>query len=138
MSVTLKERGEGIISTKNTNIEVNQFAVFWIDLPPVKEIPNLQSGVKPCVVVSNNACNKYSPVITVVPITSSRQKRDLPTHREFDKLEREEIGLTRDSTLLGETIRTVGKDLILGKIGNLNNTAKRKAISALKVQLGMV
>ena len=96
----------------------------------------MQAGIKPCVVVSNNSCNKHSPVITVLPITS-RQKKDLPTHRVFDKLEREKIGLSRESTLLGESIRSVGKDLILGKIGNLNNTAKRKAISALKVQLGM-
>ena len=38
-----------------------------------------QGGGRPAVVVSNDMCNRYSPVITVVFLTT-REKKDLPTH----------------------------------------------------------
>ena len=30
---------------------------------------SIQSGIRPCVVMSNNMANRHSPVITVVPLT---------------------------------------------------------------------
>lgn len=40
-----------------------------------------QYGIRPALVVSNNQANQYSPVITVVPLTSRiYKKRFLPTH----------------------------------------------------------
>ena len=35
---------------------------------------------RPAIVVSNDACNKFSPVIEVVYTTTSRRKHLLPTH----------------------------------------------------------
>ena len=34
-----------------------------------------QSGIRPAVIVSNNRANVYSPVITVVPLTSRIHKK---------------------------------------------------------------
>ncbi len=42
---------------------------------------SVQSGIRPCVVISNNMANKYSQVITVVPLISKIHKKEyLPTH----------------------------------------------------------
>lgn len=42
---------------------------------------SIQSGIRPCVVMSNDMANKHSPVITVVPLTSKIHKKEyLPTH----------------------------------------------------------
>lgn len=37
---------------------------------------SIQSGIRPCVVMSNNMANKHSPVITVVPLTSKIHKKE--------------------------------------------------------------
>jgi len=35
---------------------------------------------RPAIIVSNDACNKFSPVVEVVYTTTSRRKHLLPTH----------------------------------------------------------
>ena len=39
-----------------------------------------QSGIRPAVIVSNNRANFYSPVITVVPLTSRIHKKKIAPH----------------------------------------------------------
>lgn len=42
---------------------------------------HIQKGLRPWVVVQNDMANKYSPVITVIPLTSNLHKKpNLPTH----------------------------------------------------------
>lgn len=36
---------------------------------------SIQSGIRPCVIVSNDKANRYSPVFTVVPLTSRLNKK---------------------------------------------------------------
>lgn len=42
----------------------------------------MQGGERPVIIVSNDACNKYSPVILAAPCTS-QPKKNLPTHVLF-------------------------------------------------------
>lgn len=37
---------------------------------------SIQSGIRPCVVMSNNMANRYSPVITVVSLTLKIHKKE--------------------------------------------------------------
>ncbi len=35
---------------------------------------SIQGGTRPCLVISNNLCNKHSPVLVVAPLTSKKRK----------------------------------------------------------------
>lgn len=69
---------------------------------------SVQSGARPCLVVSNKLCNMYSPVITVLPITA-QVKADMPTHFHLDK---NKYKLKRHSIVLAEQIITVDKSYL--------------------------
>ncbi len=43
--------------------------VYFVDFGDKRESCK-QSGIRPAVIVSNNRANVYSPVITVMPLTS--------------------------------------------------------------------
>ena len=75
------------------------------------EIPNnighQQGGIRPCVIVSNNIGNEFSPVIKVLPITTKRYKSTQPTHVHFNK---DEVnGLLKDSTVEAESTWVANK-----------------------------
>lgn len=68
---------------------------------------SVQSGIRPCVVVSNDIGNSHSTVYTVVPLTS-QQKNYLPTH----------VSLSCGSTALCEQCTTVSEKQVLRKRGD--------------------
>ncbi len=41
---------------------------------------NVQSGLRPCLIIQNELGNIYSPTVIVVPITTKIKKTDLPVH----------------------------------------------------------
>ena len=63
-------------SGERENPEVHQYQVWWAKIPAEGRV---QNGIRPVVIVSNNAANVYSSVITAVPLTK-REKPELPTH----------------------------------------------------------
>lgn len=65
-----------------------------------------QAGDRLCLVISNNLLNRVGNEVTIIPCTA-KEKRSMPTHVEIPS----HIGIPRDSTLLGEQVRTVSIDL---------------------------
>ncbi len=57
-------------------MDIRRGQVWWWNCPHHNR-KHIQEGKRPVVVVSNNTCNKASPVITVVPLTTS-VKRPYP------------------------------------------------------------
>ena len=57
-----------------------RYEIWQAELPFI-ENSHVQHGCRPVIVVSNNAANSYSPVITVVPLTTRIGKKRLPTHK---------------------------------------------------------
>ena len=52
---------------------------IWLaDLPATPG--HVQHGRRPVVIVSNDANNANSPIVTIVPLTSNRKKLTQPTH----------------------------------------------------------
>ena len=51
--------------------------VYWLDVK--SDVKHVNVGNRPVLIVSNDKCNKNSPVVTVVPITSEN-KKSMPTH----------------------------------------------------------
>lgn len=75
---------------------------------------SLQSGIRPVLIISNNKANKFSPVITVVPLTSNLKKKKLPTHVAVDG-----CGI-RPSLVLAEQIMSLNQSRLLRRMGKLS------------------
>lgn len=52
--------------------------IFWAQLYEDMHGGSLQTGFRPVLIVSNDKANQYSPVVTIVPITSKIGKKRLP------------------------------------------------------------
>ncbi len=78
--------------------------IYYADLSPV--VGSEQGGVRPVLIVQNDVGNKYSPTVIAAAITSQINKAKLPTHIEISA---QEYGLSKDSVILLEQIRTIDK-----------------------------
>lgn len=92
--------------------EVKRGQIVMLDLPTVAG--SVQNGLRPCVIISNNKANKFSPNVIAVPLTS-RNKKDMPTHYALQPSKIN--GLKVTSTILAEQILTVSKNAIKRIIG---------------------
>ena len=78
--------------------------IFYADLSPV--VGSEQGGTRPVLIVQNDTGNKHSPTVIAAAITSQTGKAKLPTHIA---LTGREVGLSKDSIVLLEQIRTIDK-----------------------------
>ena len=93
-----------------------------------------QGGIRPVLVVQNDVGNKFSPTIIVAAITSRRNKADLPTHVE---IEADGNGLSKNSVVLLEQLRTIDKRRLRERIGTIDKTRLPEVDEALSVSLGI-
>ncbi|WP_129598220.1 type II toxin-antitoxin system PemK/MazF family toxin [Anaerophilus nitritogenes] len=107
--------------------------IFYADLSPV--VGSEQGGVRPVLVVQNDIGNKYSPTVIVVAITSQINKAKLPTHIEISA---SEYGLTRDSVVLLEQVRTIDKKRLREKIGHSDDEMMNKVNEGLLISFGLI
>ena len=97
-------------------------------------------GYRPVLVASNDIANKHSPVITIIPLTSSQIKNNnMPVHVKVGI----EEGLRNLSLICCEQTKTVSKNRMfingsLVKICKLSNELMCKVDNALKIQFGLV
>ena len=97
-----------------------------------------QNNIRPALIVSNDVCNRYSPVITVAPITSKVLKKRMPTHIFLSQTSGK-YPIHRDSVVMMEQIRAVDRRRICSKaLFNLPEEDIRNANIALSIQLGLV
>lgn len=97
---------------------------------------SVQSGIRPCVVISNNRANRHSPVITVVPLTSKiRKKQYLPTHIFLNGYRN--TGMERHGLALCEQITSVAFSDILEVAGRVSKRKLAEIGNAVKVQCGL-
>jgi mRNA interferase MazF len=94
-----------------------------------------QAGVRPVVIVSRNAINDASPVVVVVPLTSSKRGRRLyPSHVA---IRASDGGLRVDSVALAEQVRAISKTRLGDLWGALSETAMRRIDRALMITLDL-
>jgi mRNA interferase MazF len=84
--------------------------------------------------VQNNIGNKYSPTVIIAAITSQINKAKLPTHME---LSAKKYGLSKDSVILLEQIRTIDKKRLKEKIGHLDDDLMTQVDEALGISFGL-
>ena len=104
--------------------------IYYADLSPV--VGSEQGGTRPVVIVQNDVGNKYSPTVIAAAVTSKINKARLPTHIE---LSASVYGLTKDSVVLLEQIRTIDKKRLKDKICHLDGEIMKRVNKALEISL---
>ena len=106
--------------------------IFYADLSPV--VGSEQGGVRPVLIVQNDVGNKYSPTVIAAAITSQQFKTKMPTHISVNA---SVCGLSKDSVVLLEQLRTLDKKRLKEKMGNLPETDMDRIDDALSVSIGL-
>ena len=100
------------------------------DLSPVRG--SEQGGIRPVLIIQNDIGNKHSPTTIVAAITSRQTKAKLPTHVEVAV-----DGLTKDSIVLLEQIRTIDKNRLTDYVGRLDKETMGKVDKAIVISFGI-
>ena len=110
--------------------EIKRGDIFLCNLP-IMEGSSVQAGIRPCVVVSNEMNNTYSPNVVLCPITTKNKRggKALPTHVK--------VTLKYESTIMTEQILTLSKDVLINKIGELEEEKLYEVDEALRISLNI-
>ncbi len=111
---------------------VKRGEIYYADLSPV--VGSEQGGVRPVLIVQNDIGNRFSPTVIAAAITSQKDKNNLPTHIEVDA---RDCGLSKDSIVLLEQVRTIDKRRLRERMGSLDGGDMGKVNEALSVSFGL-
>ncbi|MCQ2419268.1 MAG: type II toxin-antitoxin system PemK/MazF family toxin [Clostridia bacterium] len=106
--------------------------IFFADLSPV--VGSEQGGTRPVLIVQNDTGNRHSPTVIAAAITSQTGKAKLPTHIE---LTGHDVGLSKNSVVLLEQIRTIDKKRLKEHMGRLDEQLMNQVDSAIAVSFGL-
>ena len=113
-------------------MEVHRGEVFYADLSPV--VGSEQGGIRPVLIIQNDVGNKHSPTVIAAAITSQINKAKLPTHIELGG---KNFGLSKDSVVLLEQVRTIDKTRLKEKMGRLDARLMHRVDNAIAVSFGL-
>ena len=107
--------------------------IYYADLRPV--VGYEQGGVRPVLIIQNDAGNRHSPTVICAAITSRMNKAKLPTHVELSS---QECDISKDSVILLEQIRTIDKQRLKEKVCHLDARTLCRVDHALKISLELI
>lgn len=92
------------------------------------------TGVRPCVIMANKVACEVSPVLLVVPITSSfgKHRKGMPTHLELGNT------LPKKSVALFEQVLTVNRYQLRDKVARLSDDLLEEANKKIMISFGLV
>ncbi len=114
------------------DVTVRRGDIYYADLSPV--VGSEQGGVRPVLIVQNDIGNKHSPTVIAAAITSQINKARLPTHIE---LSAQSYGLSKDSVVLLEQIRTIDKKRLKERMGRVDDSVMNRIDDAIAVSFGL-
>lgn len=106
--------------------------IYAVDLPHADV---QEPDVCPCLVVSNNISNEYSPVVTIIPLSFTRLEKiyDFETF-----LPASDNGLGRDAKISSHILITIDKTNVVGdRLGFINKSLMSQVDKTLCLQLGI-
>jgi mRNA interferase MazF len=107
--------------------------VYWVKLPlpDVKEKENIRElkGNHPGLVISNDEQNKFSPLITILPLTSQIDK--IYPFQVFSKLK------GKNGIILVDQIRTIDRIRFGDKIGEIDYDLMDQVERSLHITLAL-
>lgn len=112
---------------------VKRGEIYYADLSPV--VGSEQGGVRPVLIIQNDVGNRYSPTVIAAAITSRRDKAKLPTHIALFAAG---CGLTKDSIILLEQIRTIDKQRLRECMGEIPRDVMKQVDNALEISFGLI
>ncbi|GFH39724.1 type II toxin-antitoxin system PemK/MazF family toxin [Lactococcus insecticola] len=112
--------------------EITRGDIFFADLSPVTG--SEQGGVRPVLIIQNDAGNTFAPTTIIAAITAKKTKKALPTHVAIKK---EDAGVGSDSVILCEQVRTIDKVRLREKTGHLSPDIMKKVNLAIKKSLSI-
>ncbi len=113
-------------------MSVKRGDIYYADLSPV--VGSEQGGLRPVLIIQNDVGNRYSPTVIAAAITSRMGKTRLPTHIDIYA---DKAGLSKDSVVLLEQIRTLDKRRLKEKMGHLDDDSMNAVNSAIAVSFGL-
>ena len=116
-------------------VTVKRGDIYYADLSPV--VGSEQGGLRPVLIVQNDVGNRYSPTVIAAAITSRLGKNRLPTHIDVLAERADRVGLTKDSVILLEQMRTLDKRRLGEKMGHLDDETMTAVDNAISVSLGL-
>ena len=119
-------------SVEDMDSIVKRGDIFYADLSPV--IGSEQGGTRPVLIVQNDTGNRHSPTVIAAAITSQTGKARLPTHINIAG---GSVGLTKDSVILLEQIRTIDKRRLREHMGRLDDKQMQLVDGAIAVSFGL-
>lgn len=105
--------------------------IYYADLRPV--VGCEQGGIRPCVIIQNDAGNQYSSTVIVAAMTT-KDKKELPTHIAVSA---EDYCLDSNTTILLEQLRTIDKSRLQSFVGRLSDGTMRRVDEALHISLAL-
>ena len=106
--------------------------IFYADLSPV--VGSEQGGTRPVLIVQNDTGTRHSPTVIAAAITSQTGKARLPTHINIAG---GSVGLTKDSVILLEQVRTIDKRRLREHMGRLDDKHMALVNDAIAVSFGL-
>lgn len=113
-------------------MSVKRGDIYYADLSPV--VGSEQGGMRPVLIIQNDVGNRYSPTVIAAAITSRMGKTRLPTHIDIYA---DRAGLSKDSVVLLEQIRTLDKRRLKEKMGHLDDKMMTEVNNAISVSFGL-
>ena len=117
---------------ESEKMNIKRGDIYYADLSPV--VGSEQGGLRPVLIVQNDVGNRYSPTVIAAAITSRMSKAKLPTHIDIMG---HHAGLSRDSVILLEQIRTLDKRRLKEKMGHLDEDTMNSVNNAIEVSFGL-
>lgn len=130
---TLDKFGNTVIKKEIWSVNeviIKRGDIYYADLRPV--VGSEQGGVRPVLIIQNEAGNRHSSTVIVAAITSKMTKAKLPTHIELNCRQCE---IVKDSIVLLEQIRTIDKKRLREKVCHLEGTLMAQVDEALRISL---
>ncbi|MFL5803102.1 MAG: type II toxin-antitoxin system PemK/MazF family toxin [Roseiflexaceae bacterium] len=93
-----------------------------------------QGGRRPVLIIQNDPNNQYSPVVIIASITSTPARSTRPTDVSIAA---GEAGLTKQSRILLNQLRTLDKRRLGRHVGQLDDTQMEQVDQALMMSLGL-
>ena len=95
---------------------------------------SVQAGRRPVLILQTNLLNERAPTVTVAPITTAIKNQYFPSHVILP----DGTGLTEESIVLLEQVRTISKSELLNHMGRLKDSLTWERINrGIKITLGL-
>ena len=132
IQLSVKRRLYFLRSVKCVDHTIRRGDIYYADLSPV--VGCEQGGIRPVLIIQNDVGNRHSPTVIAAAITSQINKARLPTHIELGA---RSFGLSKDSVILLEQIRTIDKKRLKERMGRLDDRLMQRVDDAIAVSFGL-